>query len=125
MLALYPVPFNSSVLVKPSETPLIIFATIDLVVPQLGSFLELSSLGEELNKHSISVYYCSHFFWEKREESYSGNFWSEYTSYNKQHLLFTNSINSSSCASLVPSPLASPTIPEGGSYNTSLIINRG
>ena len=38
---------------------------------------------------------------------------------------FTNSINSSSCGSLVPSPLASPTIPEGGSYNTSLIINRG
>ena len=59
-----------------------------------SNFLELSSLGEELNKHSINVYYCYHFFWEQGEESYSGNFFDKYTSYNKQHLLFTNSINS-------------------------------
>ena len=37
--------------------------------------------------------------------------------------LFINSINSSADALLVPSPLASPAIPFGGSNNTSLIIN--
>ena len=33
--------------------------------------------------------------------------------------LLTNSTNSSSLASLIPSPLASPRLPLGGSYSTS------
>ena len=59
-----------------------------------ASFLELSSLGEELNNNNISVYFSRYRFWINEHFDLSGEpLFNYYQSYNKQHLLFTDVAN--------------------------------
>jgi len=61
---------------------------------QYSIFLELASLGEELNKNKIKVFSNRYLFWNKEDYDYMGESQQNvFESENKQHLLFTDNLN--------------------------------
>jgi len=66
------------------------FAKLDIY----KNFLELSSMGEKLNDKYVTVYIGRYLYWKEItiRNTYDEPLRTEYNSYSKQHLIFTNEI---------------------------------